>query len=83
MQFSSLVKVQKHHRKVLQRGSTEETEKKYYQKRRPATGFKHIHLPHDNAPAHTSANSYGVFEERKSNCFTSPTVFPRPCLKGM
>ena len=29
--------------------------KKYYQKRRPATGFKHVGLLHDNAPAHTSA----------------------------
>ena len=24
-------------------------------------------------------NSYGLFEERKSNCFASPPVFPRPC----
>ena len=47
-------KGQKHHRKVLQRCSTEET-KKYYQKRRPATGFKYVRLLHDNAPAHTSA----------------------------
>ena len=46
--------------------------KKYYQKRRPATGFKHVRLLHDNAPAHTSRNCYGVFEERKSNCFASP-----------
>ena len=29
--------------------------KKYYQKRRPATGFKHARLLHDNAPAHTFA----------------------------
>ena len=29
--------------------------KKYYQKGRPATGFKHVRLLHDNAPAHTSA----------------------------
>ena len=29
--------------------------KKYYQKRRPATGFKHVRFLHDNAPAHTSA----------------------------
>ena len=29
--------------------------KKYYQKRRPATGFKHVRLLHDNAPAHASA----------------------------
>ena len=29
--------------------------KKYYQKRRPATGFKHVRLLHDNASAHTSA----------------------------
>jgi hypothetical protein len=29
--------------------------KKYYKKRRTVTGFKHIRLLHDNAPAHTSA----------------------------
>ena len=29
--------------------------KKYYQKRRPATGFKHVRFLHDNAPPHTSA----------------------------
>ena len=29
--------------------------KTYYQTRRPATGFKHVRLLHDNAPAHTSA----------------------------
>ena len=52
--------------------------KKYYQKRRPATGCKPVRLLHDNAPAHLR-NSYGVFEERKSNCFASPPVFPRPC----
>ena len=45
--------------------------KMYYQKRRPTTGFKHVRLLHDNAPAHTSARN-GVFEERKSNCFASP-----------
>ena len=28
---------------------------KFYQKRRPATGFKHVRLLHDNVPAHTSA----------------------------
>ena len=43
--------------------------KKYYEKRRPATGFKHVRLLHDNASAHTSAI---VFEERKSNCFAPP-----------
>ena len=53
--------------------------KKYYQKRRPATGFKHVRLLHDNAPAHTSAIGNGVFEGRKSNCFVSPPIFPRPC----
>ena len=40
----------KHHRKALQRLSTGESEK-YYQKRRPVTGFKHIRLLHDNVPA--------------------------------
>ena len=53
--------------------------KKYYQKRRPATGFKHVRLLHDNAPAHTSAIVTAFFEERKSYCFASPPVFPRPC----
>ena len=53
--------------------------KKYYQKRRPATGFKHVRLLHDNAPAHTSAVVTAFFEERKSICFASPPVFPRPC----
>ena len=39
-----------HHRNALQRHSTGEAEK-YYQKRRPVTGFKHIRLLHDNVPA--------------------------------
>ena len=39
--------------------------KKYYQKRRPVTGFKNIRLLHDNVPSHTQRNSYSVFEERK------------------
>ena len=51
--------------------------KKYYQKRRPATGFKHVRLLH--VPSSYLRNSYGVFEERKSNCFASAPVFPRPC----
>ena len=29
--------------------------KKYYQKLRPTTGFKHVRFLHDNAHAHTSA----------------------------
>ena len=54
--------------------------KRYYQKRSPASGFNHVRLLHDNAPAHTSA-SYGVFEERKSNRFASPPYSPdlAPC----
>ena len=55
MQFSSLVKESqengnKHHHKTLQRHSTGEVEK-YYQKRRPVTGFKYIPLLHGNVPA--------------------------------
>ena len=52
--------------------------KKYYQKRRPATGFKHVHLLHDNAPAHTSAIVTAFLKKKKSNCFASPPVSPRP-----
>ena len=40
----------KHHLKALQRHRTGEAEK-YYQKRRPVTGFKHIRLLHGNVPA--------------------------------
>ena len=40
----------KNQRKALQRHSTGEAEK-YYQKRRPVTGFKHIRLLHGNVPA--------------------------------
>ena len=39
----------KHHRKASQRHRTGEAEK-YYQKRRPVTGFKHIRLLHGNVP---------------------------------
>ena len=39
----------KHHRKALQRHSTGEAEK-YYQKRRPVTGFKLMRLLHGNVP---------------------------------
>ena len=39
----------KNHRKALQRLTGEAT--KYYQKRRPVTGFKHIRFLHDNVPA--------------------------------
>ena len=49
--------------------------KKYYQKRRPATGFKHVRLLHDNAPAHTSAIVTTFFEERKSNYFWANLKF--------
>ena len=46
--------------------------KKYYQKRRPATGFKHVRLLHDNAPAHTSAIVTAFLKKEKV------TVLPHP-----
>ena len=54
----------KHHRKVLQRHSTEML-KKYYQKQRPVTGFKHIRLLHGNVPAHTSPIVTGFLKKEK------------------
>ena len=47
--------------------------KKYYQKRRPSIGFKHVQLLHDNAPAHTSAIVTAFLKKEKV------TVLPRPC----
>ena len=43
-----------------------------YQKRRPATGFKHVRLLHDNAPAHTSAIVTAFLKKEKV------TVLPHP-----
>ena len=64
--------------------------KKYCEKRRPATCFKHVRILHDNnTPSSYLRNSYGVFEKGKSICFVSPSlpppspppppIFPRPC----
>ena len=52
--------------------------KKYYQKRRPATGFKHVRLLHDNAPAHTSAIVMAFLKKEKVTVWPHPPVFPRP-----
>ena len=46
--------------------------RKYYQKRHPATGFKHVRLLHDNAPAHTSAIVTAFLKKEKV------TVLPHP-----
>ena len=53
--------------------------KKYYQKRRPATGFKHVCLLHDNAQAHTSAIVTVFLKKEKVIVLPHPHVFPRPC----
>ena len=53
--------------------------KKYYQKRRPATGFKHVRLLHDNAPAHTSAIVTAFLKKEKVTVLPHPPVFLRPC----
>ena len=66
---SASEKGQKHHRKVLQRLKNL---KKYYQKRRPATSFKHVRLLHDNAPAHTSPIVTAFLKKEKV------TVLPPP-----
>ena len=46
--------------------------KKYYQKRRPATGFKHVRILHDNVPAHTSVIVTAILKKEKV------TVLPHP-----
>ena len=53
--------------------------KKYYQKWRPATGFKHVRLLHDNAPAHTSAIVSAFLKKEKVTVLPHPPVFSRPC----
>ena len=50
--------------------------KKYYQKRRPATGFKHVRLLHDNAPAHTSAIVTAFLKKEKVTVLPHPPYSP-------
>ena len=52
--------------------------KKYYQKRRPATGFKHVRLLRDNAPAHTSAIVTAFLKKEKVLFCLSPPPPPPP-----
>ena len=66
----------KHHRKVLQRHSTGEAEKNII--RNDAMSLV-LNISVLQCPCSCLRNSYGVFEERKSNCFASPPVFPRSC----
>ena len=55
--------------------------KKYYQKRRPATGFKHVRLLHDNAPAHTSAIVTAFLKKEEVTVLPHPPYCPdlAPC----
>ena len=55
--------------------------KKYYQKRRPANGFKHVHLLHDNAPAHTSTIVTAFLKKEKVTVLPHPPYSPdlAPC----
>ena len=52
--------------------------KKYYQKRRPVTGFKYVRLLHDNAPAHTSAIVTAFLKKEKVTVLPHPTPPPTP-----
>ena len=55
--------------------------KKYYQKRCPAIGFKHVRLLHDNAPAHTSAIVTAFLKKEKVTVLPHPPYSPdlAPC----
>ena len=55
--------------------------KKYYEKRRPATGFKHVRLLHDNAPTHTSAIVTAFLKKEKVTVLPHPPYSPdlAPC----
>ena len=58
--------------------------KKYYEKRRPATGFKHVRLLHDNAPAHTSTIVTAFLKKEKGSVLPHPLpshVPPPPSLR--
>ena len=48
--------------------------KKYYQKRRPVTSFKHVRLLHDNASAHTSAIVKAFLKKEKVTDLPHPRI---------
>ena len=52
--------------------------KKYYQKRRPATGFKYARLLHDIAPAHISAIVSAFLKKEKVTVLPHPPPPPPP-----
>jgi hypothetical protein len=56
-----------------------ETEKKYYKKRRPVTGFKHMRLLHDNTPARSSVIVSAFLKKEKVTVSPHPPVFFRTC----
>ena len=55
--------------------------KKYYQKRCPVTGFKHVRLLHDHAPAHTCAIVTAFLKKEKVTVLPHPPYSPdlTPC----
>ena len=50
--------------------------KKYNQKRRPTTGFKHVRLLHVNVPAHTSAIVTAFLKKEKVTVLPHPRIPP-------
>ena len=60
---------------TIQRRRTEESEK-YYQKRRPTTGFKHVRLLHDNAHTHTSAIVTAFLKKGRVTVLPHPPYSP-------
>ena len=77
---SASEKGEKHHRKVLQRRSTEETEK-VLSETTPCHWFKHVRLLHDNAPSHTSAIVTAFLKKEKVTVLPHPPYSPdlAPC----
>ena len=55
--------------------------KKYYQKRRPVSGFRHVRLLHDNAPSHTSELVKQFLKSEKVTVLPHPPYSPdlAPC----
>lgn len=55
--------------------------KKYYQKRRPVSGFRHVRLLHDNAPSHTSQLVKQFLKSEKVTVLPHPPYSPdlAPC----
>ena len=69
------------HLVILQRFCTEESEREFYNKKRPSKGWSGVHLLHDNASSHKCEVAKSFLASEKVNVLNHPPYSPdlSPC----